>query len=41
MVILKFRQAISIPFKTFNIHEMNLCETGFNWFDISFYIHQQ
>ena len=27
----------SIPFKTFNIREENPIETGYNWFDISFY----
>ncbi|NRS90899.1 hypothetical protein HNQ02_003850 [Flavobacterium sp. 7E] len=27
----------SIPFKTFNIHETEPIDTGFNWFDISFY----
>lgn len=27
----------SIPFKTFNIREQEPIETGFNWFDISFY----
>lgn len=27
----------SIPFKTYNIHENNPIETGFNWFDVSFY----
>ena len=27
----------SIPFKTFNIHETEPIETGFNWFDICFY----
>jgi hypothetical protein len=27
----------SIPFKQFNIREENPIETGFNWFDISFY----
>ena len=26
-----------IPFKTFNIREQEPVETGFNWFDISFY----
>jgi hypothetical protein len=28
---------ISIPFKTYNIHENEPIETGFNWFDIYFY----
>ena len=28
---------IQLPFKQFNIREANPIETGFNWFDISFY----
>ena len=28
---------LSVPFKTFNIRETEPIETGFNWFDISFY----
>ena len=28
---------LSIPFKTFNIHEDEPIETGFNWFDVCFY----
>ena len=27
----------SIPFKTFNIHESEPLETGFNWFNVCFY----
>jgi len=34
--ILNFEN-VSIPFKTFNIHEDEPIETGFNWFDICFY----